>query len=71
MDSSWLQFLGFGGSTRQASFTLLELMVTITIAAALIVAALFFYFSVIPWAQSTVDKHTYMSSLMTLGTRLA
>jgi len=50
---------------------MVELMVTITIAAALIVAALFFYFSVIPWAQSTVDKHTYMSSLMTLGTRLA
>jgi len=46
-------------STNSSAFTLIELMVTISIAAALIVAALFFYFSIIPWAQNTVDKHTY------------
>lgn len=41
------------------SFTMLELMVTIAIIAALIVVSLFFVVGVVSWTQSTMDQHTY------------
>ena len=44
-------------SAGRRAFTMVELMVTMTIAAVLIVAALFFYVIVIPWAQQTFNNY--------------
>ena len=45
---------------------MVELMVTMTIAAVLIVAALFFYVSVIPWAQQTFNNYELTNLNMAL-----
>lgn len=44
--------------SRRSAFTLIELLATIAILAALIVGALFAYVSVTSWAKATADKQT-------------